>query len=331
MFDPALRGHGAIRQRLLDRLGTGTLSGSLLFTGAEGIGKRRVAMELAQRELCFAGSACGRCAGCSPFKGDPLPVEWPNLLRIAPEGKAGLIKIGAIREDDLTEGGVIAWAHQAPPPRCHRWILVEDAHRLGGAAANMLLKTLEEPPEGTHFLLVTHRPEAVLHTIRSRCERIPFGSLAPEDAWAIAEASGWEAAEKARWTALSGGTLRFLDRQAFERAVAQLEAWIALGSGRSFATAAGPLLPEKNSEISQGGQVAQALELLLLVLADVARLRDGVPQRLDPWQKGLQTMAQGSLGLKAPQDAAYRALRNLGRNPSAESLLREVALTLIAA
>lgn len=331
MFDPALRGHGAIRQRLLDRLGAGTLSGSLLFTGAEGIGKRRVALELAQRELCLSLSACGRCPGCAPFKADPLPVELPNLLRIAPEGKAGLIKIGVIREDDLVPGGVIAWAHQAPPPRCHRWILIEDAHRLNGPSANMLLKTLEEPPEGTHFLLVTHRPEVVLPTIRSRCERISFGLLGAEDAWSIAEAEGWQAAERERWTALAGGTLRFLDRAAFERAASQVEAWIALGIGQPFSEAAAPLLPDKNSEAAQGNQVAQALELLLLVLADVAGLRDGAPLRLGPWRADLQALARGPLALKAPQDATYRALRNLGRNPSAESLLREVALALVAA
>ena len=117
MFDPAIKGHGALRQRLLDRLQGGRLPGSLLFTGPDGIGKRRVAMELAQRELCFRRNACGSCAGCQPFRADPVPVELPNLLRIAPEGKAGLIRISAIREDDLVEGGVIRWAHQAAPPR----------------------------------------------------------------------------------------------------------------------------------------------------------------------------------------------------------------------
>ena len=328
MLDPAIQGHEAIRQRLLDRLRGPGLPGSLLFTGPDGIGKRRVAMELAQREICFRKNACGLCEGCRPFKSEPVPVELPNLLRIAPEGKAGLIRIGAIREDELVEGGVIRWAHQAPPPGCHRWILVEDAHRLNGASANMLLKTLEEPPPGTHFLLVTHRPEAVLQTIRSRCERVAFPSLSDGEAWAVALEGGWEPREQERWTALSAGTLRYLDPERFFRAVAQLEAWLALASGATFQEAGAPLLPEKNAELAQSEQMAQCLELLLRLLADAGRLREGLPVRLGPWQDGIQRVARSPLVLREPQDMAFQALRQLSRNPYAESLLREVALAL---
>jgi DNA polymerase-3 subunit delta' len=300
----------------------------LLFTGPDGIGKRRVAMELAQRELCFRRSACGQCEGCRMFQGD-VPVELPNLLRVAPEGKAGLIRITAIRGDDLVEGGVIQWAHRSPPPGCHRWILMEDAHRLNEASANMLLKTLEEPPEGTHFLLVTHRPEAVLATIRSRCERIAFRPLAPDETWAVARRDGWEEERREAWTALAAGSFRYLDPEAYHRAADQVEAWIRLGGGSPFAEAGAPLLPAKDAEASQGEQVARSLELLLLVLADVARCRDGQPPRLAPWTPGIAQLAGSALDLARPQARAYEALRNLLRNPSPDSLLREVAIALL--
>jgi DNA polymerase-3 subunit delta' len=330
MFDPSLMGHRAIRERLLERAQGGRFRGSLLLTGPEGVGKRRVAMELAQRELCFRRSACGECEGCLLFKGEDLPVELPNLLRIAPEGKAGLIRVGAIREDDLVEGGVIQWAHRAPAPGCHRWILVEDAHRLNGASANMLLKTLEEPPAGTHFLLVTHRPDAVLQTIRSRCERIPFRPLEDPEAWAVAARSGWEEPDRERWTALASGTLRYLDPEAFQRACAQVEGWIGLGEGLPFAKGAQALLPDKGAAVSQGEQVGQCLELLLLILADVARARQGMALRLSPWAPAIRRLAGSSLATEGPQAAVFAALRSLSRNPSADSLLREVALTLVA-
>lgn len=323
-------GHLAVRERLLGRAGADGPGGSLLLTGPDGVGKRRVAMELAQRELCFARSACGQCAGCRPFRQSPLPVELPNLLRIAPEGKAGLIRISAIREDDLVEGGVIQWVHQAPPPGCHRWILVEDAHRLNGASANMLLKTLEEPPPGAHFLLVTHRPEAMLPTIRSRCERVSFGLLGDEEVWAVAAGAGWEAADKARWTALSAGTLRYLEPAAFARAVAQVEAWLGLARGGTFAKAGESLLPEKNNALAQSEQLVQCLELLLLVLADVARLREGRPVRLEPWRGSVEGLARSALQLRKAMELAMGALRHLGRNPFADTLLREVALALVA-
>jgi DNA polymerase-3 subunit delta' len=327
MFDPSLVGHRAVRERLLERLGAGRLGGALLFTGPDGVGKRRVAMELAQRELCFRRSACGRCEGCLLFKGD-LPVELPNLLRVAPEGKAGLICITAIRGDDLVEGGVIQWAHRTAAPGCHRWVLVEDAHRLNAASANMLLKTLEEPPSGTHFLLVTHRPEAVLPTIRSRCERIAFRPLEPEEAWTVARQAGWEAADREPWTALAAGSLRYLEPDAYRRAADQVEAWTALGEGATFTGAGAPLLPVRDAEASQGEQVARCLEILLLLLADVARCREGLPPRLGPWAPAIQRLAASSLVLDRPQARIFEDLRNLLRNPSPDSLLREVAMAL---
>ena len=334
MFSPDLAGHRAQRQRLLDRLQAGRLRGAMLFAGAEGIGKRRVALELAQREICLRRNACGQCEGCRMVQGEDLPFELPNLLRVSPEGKAGVIRIDQIREglDSSNQPrfsrGVIEWASLAPPPNCHRWILVEEAHRLNDSSGNILLKTLEEPPAGTHFILVTHRPEALLQTIRSRCERIPFAPLAPDEAWAVAQRHGWAEADRARWTALGEGSLRFLDEAAFRRAEAQVEAWLALLRGGSFSQAGGALLPEKDAPVAQGEQLRQPLELLLRLLADLARIRAGELPALDPWRGELEALAAGAGDLKPPQEAALEALRHLPRNLSPEPLLREVGLAL---
>ncbi len=328
MFNPHLQGHRPQRERLLRRMQEGRLRGSLLFTGSEGIGKRRVAIEFAQRELCFRKTACGECEGCKVLQADPLPLVLPNLLRIAPEGKAGVIKVGQIREDDLVEGGVISWATMAPAMGCQRWILIEDAHRLNGASANMLLKTIEEPPPGTRFILVTHRPEAVLQTIRSRTERIPFAPLAETEAWAVAEGAGWTADRKEAWLALSGGSLRLLEEEAFLRAESQLEAWLGLLEGGSFGTEAEALMPEKDHPLGQAEQLRQPLDLLLRILDDVARLRSERASVLKPWEARLRKVAGSSLELKPPQDLLFEAQRNLMRNLSPEPLLREVALSL---
>jgi len=337
MFAPGISGHRPIRQRLLERLEAGRIRGSLLFAGPEGIGKRRVALELAQREICFRRSACGQCEGCRMFEGDDLPFELPNLLRITPEGKAGVIRIDQIREglDSANQPrfsrGVIEWASLAPPPRCHRWILVEEAHRLNESSANILLKTLEEPPEGTHFILVTHRPEAVLQTIRSRCERIPFAPLSEAEAWEVARARGWAEADRARWSALGEGSLRHLEEDAFRRAEAQVEAWLALLGGAAFSEVSGPLLPEKDATQAQSEQLRLPLELLLRLLADLARIRAGAPPVLAPWAGRLAALAAGATDFRSGQEAALEALRHLPRNLNAEPLLREVALALRAA
>ncbi len=337
MFADALEGHRALRERLLARFREGRLRGSLLFAGPEGIGKRRVALELAQRELCFRRSACGQCEGCRLFEGEDLPFELPNLLRVAPEGKAGAIRIDQIREGLDSTGqarfsrGVIEWASLAPPPGCRRWILVEEAHRLNESSANILLKTLEEPPEGAHFILVTHRPEAVLQTIRSRCERLAFGPLAESEAWAVARRRGWAEADRARWSALGEGSLRFLEEAAFRRAEAQVEAWLALLEGGAFTEAAGPLLPERDAALAQSEQLRQPLELLLRLLADLARIRAGAPPALAPWEGRLGRLAGIDRDFRPGQEAVLEALRHPPRNLSAEPLLREVALALRAA
>ncbi len=334
MYSPHIAGHQAIRKRLLERVQAGRIRGSLLFTGPEGIGKRRVAMELAQRELCFRRSACGECEGCRLFSGEELPFEWPNLLRLTPEGKAGVIRIDQIREGlDSTNQprfsrGVIEWASLAPAPGCHRWILVEEAHRLNEASGSLLLKTLEEPPQGTHFILVTHRPEALLQTIRSRCERIPFLPLAREEAWAVAQRAGWTDADRDRWLALGEGSLRFLEEAAFRRAEAQVEAWLNLMAGSAFSAVSAPLLPEKEASLAQGEQLRQPLELLLRLLADVGRLQAGAQPALAPWREALARMLGASPDVKAAQEAILEALRHLPRNLSPEPLLREVALSL---
>ena len=334
MYSPEIIGHQALRERLLERLKTGRIQGSLLFTGPEGIGKRRVALELAQRELCLRRSACGQCEPCRMFAVEELPFELPNLLRITPEGKAGVIRIDQIREGlDSTNQprfsrGVIEWASLAPAMGCHRWILVEEAHRLNESSGNILLKTLEEPPPGTHFILVTHRPEALLQTIRSRCERIPLAPLSLAEAWAVALRNGWDASDQDRWTALGEGSLRFLDEATYRRAEAQIEAWIALMGGAPFAIWSGALLPEKESALAQGEQLRQPLELLLRLLADLARMHTGEPPALAPWREALAPVAARLRNLKAPQEVILEALRHLPRNLSPEPLLREVALAI---
>ncbi|WP_243319771.1 hypothetical protein [Geothrix sp. SG200] len=334
MFAPEIVGHHTIRQRLLDRLRSGRIRGSLLFTGPEGIGKRRVALELARREICLRRNACGQCEGCRMVMGEDLPFELPNLLRLSPEGKAGVIRIDQIREgldsnnQPRFSRGVIEWASLAPPVGCHRWVLVEEAHRLHENSANLLLKTLEEPPADTHFILVTHRPEALLQTIRSRCERIPFAPLGPEEAWAVALQQGWTEADRPRWTALGEGGLRLLDEAAFRRAEAQVDAWLALLGGQPFSEVGGALLPDKESTLAQGEQLRQPLELLLRLLADLARLRAGQAPALEPWREALELLAARDRDLGPPQQAVLEGLRHLPRNLSPEPLLREVGLAL---
>jgi len=328
MFDKSILGHDEIRNRLLERVNTGKLFGSLLFVGPDSIGKRRVALELAQREMCFKRSACGICEGCKLFKTDPLPKEFPNLLRIAAEGKAGLIKVDTIREDDLVEGGVINWAYKAPPPNCHRWIVIEDAHRLGKSSANILLKTLEEPPPDTFFLLLTHRPESVLPTIQSRSERIIFGPLTHDKTGEIALSHGWNESELNVWIAISNGTLKYLDRYMFERACSQIDAWVSILEGVPFKDVSENLLPDKTSELAQSQQVVLALEQLLIVLDGHIRILKGLPTHLTQWTARLSSLANKQINVQNAYKCTLEAMRMLPRNVAPETLLRKISLAI---
>jgi len=330
MFDKSLRGHAEVRERLRSRLASNTLSGSMLFAGPDGIGKRRVAFELAQREICFSKSACGKCGGCRIFKEDPLPNVFPNMLRIAPEGKAGLIKVDAIREDALVEGGVIRWAFQSPPPGCHRWVVIEDAHRLGKTSANILLKTLEEPPEGTFFILLTHKPDSVIPTILSRLERIAFGPLNPTEARMVALDNGWGQQELDEWTAVSNGTLKYLQKEAFEKACSQIDAWVSVLEGVPLSVASESLLPDKSSELAQNQQAILALEQLLVVLDELIRIKNGSQAKLLRWAPRLVALADKPVKAKDGFAYALQATRALSRNVAFDAVLRKISLALNA-
>jgi hypothetical protein len=93
----------------------------------------------------------------------------------------------------------------------------------------------------------------------------------------------------------------------------------------------GALLPEKDSPLAQGEQLRQPLELLLRLLADLARIRVGEAPALEPWRQALEPLAAQSRDLRPPQEAALEALRHLPRNLNPEPLLREVGLALQSA
>jgi len=145
---------------------------ALLIEGPAGIGKRVLAMRVARARLCESpcadGTACGRCASC----GYVAAGQHPDLRLVEPvlydeEGNAtpqDLIKIEAIRQ--LTE-----WSQVTSHRRGAKIAVIAPAEAMHYAAANALLKTLEEPPAGTSLLLVAHQPGRLPATIRSRCVR----------------------------------------------------------------------------------------------------------------------------------------------------------------
>ncbi|QIK38068.1 DNA polymerase III subunit delta' [Caldichromatium japonicum] len=145
----------------------GRLPPVLLFTGPHGVGKRRLAWALAESVLCRQpanqGLACGHCPDCHLLAAG----HHPDLIQLEPdaEGRSGEITIDAVRL-------LIGRESLTPTRAAGQVILIDPADRLNQAAANALLKTLEEPTGMTHFILVSEHPDRLPVTIRSRCLRL---------------------------------------------------------------------------------------------------------------------------------------------------------------
>ncbi|MBK1722022.1 DNA polymerase III subunit delta' [Thiocystis violacea] len=169
----------------------GRLAHGLLLSGPVGVGKRHFAECLAQSLLCRTpgpgGIACGRCADCELL----ALGNHPDLLRVGPdpESKSGEIPIAMIRL--FTE-------RESLTPSRAEWkvALIDPADRLNPAAANALLKTLEEPAGQTLLCLIGERTGSLPATIRSRCLqiRVPAPADAEALSWLNAQSprSDWE-------------------------------------------------------------------------------------------------------------------------------------------
>lgn len=189
------------KRRLRRLLETDRLPHALLFSGPEGVGKRRTAEALAAALLCSspaAGHPCGTCESCRAFSRG----IHPDFFFVVPEavGKgARSIRIEAMR--------ALGSALARPPELAPRQVaLIDDAQRMNEAAANSFLKTLEEPTGDVVFLLVTGMRAALLDTIVSRCLEIPFGPLALPELSEVLHRHGVEAEEAAALAALADGS-----------------------------------------------------------------------------------------------------------------------------
>jgi len=173
----------AVRDALAARA---TWPHALLLCGPAGLGKRTLALHLARALLCEAprpdGEACGRCPSCHLV----LAGQHPDLALVEPfavEDDGEVRRLETIPVDRIR--ALSDWAQLSSHRGRAKVAIIVPAERMHPAAANALLKTLEEPPPDTLLVLVAHQPERLPATIRSRCRLMP----APRPR--RAEASAW--------------------------------------------------------------------------------------------------------------------------------------------
>ena len=142
----------------------GQLAHAYLISGARGTGKNLFANAFAKFVMCLSpnkGVACGECKNCQ-LGGES---GHPDIVRILVEEGSRDIKIEQIRS--LSES--LAQTSQGGRAKI---TLITDAHYMNTAAANALLKTLEEPTDSTYIFLLSHLPGSLPATIRSRCQKL---------------------------------------------------------------------------------------------------------------------------------------------------------------
>jgi len=139
-----------------------------LFTGPPGSGRSTAARALAAALLCEHGTGCGQCHACrTAFAGTHADVT--NFVTENPQ-----ISIEEARE-------LVVRAQDRPSVGSWRIMIVEDADRMTERTSNVMLKSIEEPPPHTIWLLCAPSPMDVLVTIRSRCRAVTLKVPSPED------------------------------------------------------------------------------------------------------------------------------------------------------
>jgi DNA polymerase III subunit delta' len=256
---------------------------ALLVHGPRGIGKHALALNFAQALLCEApradGLACGECAGCR----HAIAGQHPDLMRLElllidpDEGTLAAVEtIGIDRVRALTEFVQLTSHRQRA-----KVAVISPAERMNAAAANALLKTLEEPPPGTYLILVSDQPGRVPATILSRCRKLAAPLPAPDAARAWLAAQGVAAPDLALAQA-AGAPIDALAR-ADPAVQAERRFWLAaLGQPERLSVPVLAARIEAGGKDERRARLAHALEWLIAWTADLARVAAGDAVRQNP-------------------------------------------------
>jgi DNA polymerase-3 subunit delta' len=186
---------------------------------------------LAQAQNClavtqdqmFAVDACGECSACGKIS----RRSFADVLFVEPGGN-GSIVIDQIRH-------AVSQSAYRPFEGRRRIVIIRDADRLLSSAQNALLKTLEEPPDASQFILVTSRPDLLLSTVRSRTQRLNFGQLTVNEVVDVVGRQGFDTGEVQVVAAAAGGS-----------------------AGRALALASGELVEARNAAVGVLRKVSTA-------------------------------------------------------------------------
>src|SRR5579872_1067005 len=348
-------GHRPVLELLARAVSRGSVPPTLIFAGPDGVGKRLTAIALAQALNCdnpkpysppdteigdrprsphraqFGGEpisvgtdSCGVCGPCTRI----ARGVHADILIVEP-GDSGSIKIDQVRD-------AIDRAAYRPFEGRRRLVIVDHADALVGEAQNALLKTLEEPPPSSVFVLLTSRPDLLLPTVRSRGYRLRFGALAESDVAAtLIKDHGFSDADAHAAAATSDGSIGRALEENTEEAIEARETAV-----RVLSTVAGSTNPQRRLEgaraLAGSGdreEVWRHLLVLSSLLRDMSVLASHADEHLlanadlAPQLTSLLRAFDGARTVTA-FSAVDRALAAIDRNASPKIVADWLALQL---
>ncbi len=212
-----LFGQSAADASFLEAYARGRLHHGWLITGPRGVGKATLAWRIARFLLATPSAEEGSLFGDAP---PPASLDIPEshpvarhmrggaepglfVLRRGPNDKGDRLS-AEIRVDEVRR--LKSFLHLSAADGGRRVVIVDAADELNVAAANALLKLLEEPPAGATLLLISHQPSGLLPTIRSRCRELRLSPLSPDDLALALASADLEGADPAALAALANGS-----------------------------------------------------------------------------------------------------------------------------
>ena len=291
-FEEIIVGQPRATSALQRALEADQLFPSLVFHGPPGVGKLSTALLLCRALLCDASQErpCGACRSCRRI-GDRALVH-PDVRFILPEkksdfdrpatedeGTAGIDPqeaqadavdnpVWSVLIDRVRQG--IGFLQRRPSESRHSILIVDQAHRMEAAAANALLKILEEPPPHAVLVLLTPSWHALLPTIRSRCRAVPF-QLVPRSHIVsyLVERREMGAEESVLRAGLSGGRIGAaldLDLEEFRR---RRDAVLSLLDDLARRGDPGLAVARAEAMVQRGESAEGEIEILMTLLRDV--------------------------------------------------------------
>jgi DNA polymerase-3 subunit delta' len=331
-------GHRRLTTLISRAIQRDSLPPTLLFAGPSGVGKWAVARATAQVVNCLAPvttagdlpfDACGTCRSCDRI----ARGVHVDVMLLEPDDRAS-IKIEPVRTA-LEQTGF------RPFEGKRRVILIRDADTLETASQNSLLKSLEEPPPGTMFILTTAVPGVLLSTVRSRCMRLRFGRLTSNEvAAALTRDHDYTDVEAREAAPLADGSLgqalALIDNDLTmfrELAMGLLQQSASRTDAQSRVQAASALHTGSSKKERTREDVSLVLRLMASMLRDLEAINAGADRAVlaNPLLTGdLEGLARAYTGdrARAAFGAVDRALTALERNAGTKVVTEWLAVQM---